>query len=70
MPNKRPLLEQTAVRRNCSKEDVASEAIAAYLEHDAWFRAEVEQGREGAQRGDLVDHREVVPSIEKRFSVK
>ena len=47
--------------------ELVSEAIGVYLEHESWFARAVEQGREAARRGDLLEHNDVVTQIERRF---
>jgi predicted transcriptional regulator len=61
------LLEQVAARQQRSKTTVAAEAIEAYLDHERWFRDQVEQGRAASRRGEMLDHDEVVQRIEQRF---
>ena len=37
---------------------VIKEAVAQYLEYDAWFRAKVRQGLDAARAGQVVSHEE------------
>jgi len=37
------------------------------LDYDSWFIQEVENGQRQADRGDLIDHEEVVKWIENRL---
>jgi len=36
-------------------------------DYDSWFIQEVEKGQAQADRGELIDHEEVVTCIEKRL---
>ena len=40
------------------------------LDYDSWFIQEVEKGQVQADRGELIDHEEVVKRIEKRLQDK
>ena len=46
---------------------VALDLLDSLVEHDAWFRREVEQGRTPAREGRLLDHDEVADRIEQRY---
>jgi predicted transcriptional regulator len=50
-----------------SAEQFALELLATSVEHDEWFRREVEKGRASARAGRLLDHDELVARIEKRY---
>ncbi len=43
-----------------SREDVAKQLLAERLDYDRWFRARVREGIEAADRGELIDHEEVL----------
>jgi predicted transcriptional regulator len=49
---------------------VIEEAVDRLLDHDEWFRREVEKGQAQAARGELIDHDEVVRRIEKHIQEK
>jgi hypothetical protein len=40
---------------------------ATGVEYDAWFRREVQQGRQSAREGRLLDHREIAVRIDQRY---
>ncbi len=42
-------------------------SAASSVEHDAWFRREVEQGRQSAREGRLPDHEEIAARIDQRY---
>jgi predicted transcriptional regulator len=50
-----------------SAEQVALDLLATSIEHDEWFRREVEKGRMSARAGRLLDRDELVARIEKRY---
>jgi predicted transcriptional regulator len=41
--------------------------VDAYLDHDKWFRAEVQMGLAQLDNGESVSHDEVVARIERMF---
>jgi predicted transcriptional regulator len=69
-PEKEALLRQIANRTGKQTVDPVHEAIDRLLDHDVWFRQEVEKGLAQAARGELVDHEDVVERIEKRIQAK
>ncbi len=66
-PEKEARLHQLAVRSGKNTAEVVEEAVDRLLEYDANFNEAVEQGRESARRGDLLEHDEVVERIERMF---
>ena len=60
-------LQQFAARAGKEPSQLVEEAVDRMLEYDARFIKAVEVGRESARRGDLLDHDEVVESIERIF---
>jgi predicted transcriptional regulator len=44
---------------------VVRELVADYLEHDAWFRREVQKGLASLDSGESVSHEEVGRQIER-----
>ena len=57
-------LAETAGR---TAEQLALDLLASSVEHDEWFRREVEKGRASARAGRLLDRDELVSQIEKRY---
>ena len=43
-------------------------AVERFVNYDAWFLAEVEKGLAEAERGELIDHEDVVKLMEQRYS--
>ena len=48
-------------------DQVALDLLANSVEHDDWFRREVEKGRVAAREGRLLDHDEVASRIDQRY---
>ena len=48
-------------------EQVVQEIVQTYIDHDQWFRAEVQKGLAQLDRGEFIEHYEVVARIERMF---
>ena len=48
-------------------EQLALELLATSVEHDEWFRAEVEKGRAAAGEGRLLEHDDVAARMDRRY---
>lgn len=46
---------------------IVEELVEAYVDHDQWFRQEVEKGLAQLDRGEFVEHDEVMAKIDKMF---
>jgi len=66
-PEKEARLQQAADRSGKEPSQLVEEAVDRMLEYDARFVEAVEVGRAAARRGDLLEHDEVVESIERIF---
>ena len=60
-------LNQIASETGRNADQVALELLGGSVEHDEWFRREVETGRTSAREGRLLDHSEVASRIEQRY---
>ena len=60
-------LARIAARQGCGMDALVQEVLSRYLEQEARFAEAVQKGIVSADRGDLLDHDEVVSRIEKRF---
>lgn len=60
-------LNQIAAETGRNANQVALELLGGSVEHDEWFRREVEAGRTSAREGRLLDHSEVASRIEQRY---
>jgi predicted transcriptional regulator len=66
-PNTEEQLKQLAARKGKDAAQVVEEAVSNMLERQARFIEGVERGTASANRGDLVDHDEVVNRIDRLF---
>ena len=70
-PEMESRLNELAAKTGRPKEELVEDAMTGYLalysEPDPRFMEAVQKGIASADRGDLVDHEEVVARIEKRF---
>ena len=64
---KEALVNEFAARTGRDTTQVIEKALDRMIEYDARFRAAVEEGLAEADRGDLLDHEEVVERIERIF---
>jgi len=60
-------LNQLAAETGRHADQVALDLLANSVEHDDWFRREVEKGRVSAREGRLLDHDEVASRIDQRY---
>ena len=60
-------LDRLAAESGRSADQVALDLLAASVDHDDWFRQEVEKGRKSAREGRLLDHDEVASRIAQRY---
>ena len=66
-PNTEAQLKEFAARKGKDAAQVVEETVSNMLQRQARFVEGVERGIASADRGDLVDHEEVVSSIERLF---
>jgi predicted transcriptional regulator len=48
-------------------DQVALDLLASSMDHDEWFRAEVEKGRAAAGEGRLLEHDDVAARMDRRY---
>jgi predicted transcriptional regulator len=60
-------LNRLAAETGRSVNQVALDLLVSSVDHDEWFRREVEQGRLSAREGRLRDHDEVASRIDQRY---
>jgi predicted transcriptional regulator len=53
-------LRRTALERGRGPEQLVREIVQTYVEHDLWFKAEVKKGLAQLDRGEFVEHDEVM----------
>jgi predicted transcriptional regulator len=50
--------------------DVIEQLLESYFDHDDWFRREVQKGIDQAERGELLEHEELVRRVEGQLREK
>ena len=60
-------LNRLATQTGRPVDHVALELLVGSVDHDEWFRREVEKGRQSAREGRLLDHDEVASRVEQRY---
>lgn len=60
-------LNRLAAGTGRDAEQVALDLLTNSVEHDEWFRREVEQGRVSAREGRLLNREELLARIDKRY---
>jgi predicted transcriptional regulator len=60
-------LTRLAAETGRTVDQVALDLLASSVDHDEWFRQEVEKGRVAAREGRLIDHDEVASRIDRRY---
>jgi predicted transcriptional regulator len=60
-------LKRVASENGRAAEQLVQEIVQTYLSHDQWFKSEVQKGLAQLDRGEFVDHDEVVARIERMF---
>ena len=64
-PEQEAELKTIAAREGRNANDLAQEILSVYLKREAQFVAAVERGVASAERGDFVEHDEVLARIER-----
>jgi predicted transcriptional regulator len=60
-------LTRLAAETGRSADQVALDLLASSVDHDEWFRAEVEKGRAAAADGKLLEHDDVAARMDGRY---
>ena len=60
-------LNRLASETGRTVDQVALDLLITSIDHDEWFRREVEKGRLSAREGRLLDHDEVASRIDQRY---
>jgi predicted transcriptional regulator len=66
-PDVETRLQQVAVANGKDAEQLVKETVARMLENQARFIAGVQKGIEQADRGELIEHQEVLDRIDRLF---
>jgi predicted transcriptional regulator len=60
-------LTRLAAETGRTVDQVALDLLESSVDHDEWFRREVEKGRASARQGRLLEHDEVASRMDKRY---
>jgi predicted transcriptional regulator len=60
-------LARLAAKTGRTADQVALDLLANSVDHDEWFRGEVERGRTAVREGRLIDHDDVAARIDRRY---
>lgn len=60
-------LTRLAAETGRTADQVALDLLASSMDHDEWFRAEVEKGRVAAREGRLLEHDDVAARMDRRY---
>ena len=60
-------LTRLAAETGRTVDQVALDLLASSMDHDEWFRAEVEKGRAAAREGRLIEHDDVAARMDRRY---
>jgi len=66
-PDLEARLTRLAAESGRSVDELALDLLAASMDHDEWFRREVEKGRASAREGRLLDHDEIASRVDRRY---
>lgn len=67
-PAQEARVRSLAAQRGAQAEDVLRSIVQQVLDYEDWFAQEVDKGLAQADRGELVDHAEVVRRMEARLA--
>ena len=60
-------LTRLATETGRTADQVALDLLASSIDHDEWFRSEVEKGRTAAREGRLIEHDDVAARMDQRY---
>jgi predicted transcriptional regulator len=60
-------LARLAAETGRTPDQVALDLLASSVDHDEWFRAEVEKGRAAAREGRLLEHDDVAARMDRQY---
>ena len=60
-------LTRLAAETGRTVDQVALDLLASSVDHDEWFRAEVEKGRTAAREGKLLEHDDFAARMDRRY---
>lgn len=60
-------LTRLATETGRTADQVALDLLASSIDHDEWFRSEVEKGRASAREGRMLEHDDVAARMDQRY---
>lgn len=66
-PDLEAKLARVAAGTGRTADQVALDMLTASIEHDEWFRREVEKGRRSAREGRLLTHENLASRMNRRY---
>ena len=60
-------LIRLAAETGRTADQVALDLLAGSVDHDEWFRAEVENGRTAVREGRLIEHHDIAARMDARY---
>ena len=60
-------LTRLAAQAGRTADQVALDLLASSIDHDEWFRSEVETGRASAREGRMLEHDDVAARMDRRY---
>ena len=66
-PELQAKLNRVAAENNSAADEYVQQLVEHYVDHDAWFRQQVQKGLDQLDRGEFLTHEEVGARIEKMF---
>ena len=60
-------LTRLATETGRTVDQVALDLLASSIDHDEWFRSEVEKGRAAAREGRMLEHDDVAARMDRRY---
>ena len=66
-PDLQAKLSRIAAEQGRPTETLVQEAVERLVDYDEWFLREVEQGLAAADRGELIEHRDIRTMIDHRY---
>ena len=67
LPELEAKLTRLAAETGRTADQVALDLLASSVDHDQWFRAEVEKGRSAAREGRLIEHDDLAARMDRRY---
>jgi len=64
-PELQAKLDRIAAKQGRKAESLVNEAVERLVGYDAWFIQQVEKGLAQVERGEVLEHEEVVARVEK-----